>query len=878
MVKLPEQLYTNVYLPYKRGTDYIVSWLSSNSKKADSGGGTNDDSPPTKSSTRELLQQAEAIARATERPEDILDFCARVKEVIKHRKHVTDWYKSQFLHDAEHDFFVAKLENILVTVGRTNRVANKTNLIVETTSRGGKRNKKKQPAAQIVMFVPNNTYGILAGDEPNDVPDRSNDDSTPSSSKADNSEASTASAEDNQADETWSEVRFATICFLYDLSLARQAVQKVWHAYNDHEVNLVTAAVTTNVALAIIRRSVDSLVSTIEVISPKTTFSLATLMKYFYSSICRATGHPPYDSGKGFEQFGPNTERIANQLCIPAIIHLEIHHASFEEGRLRAAAFNARDAFVQKTLSVLKLALSLGMRYPAIDEITRFVAPALDTKRATTECQWMPCAISVYLDILVCMSDDLDEGHKELQEAGQDVETIIKDHIAQEEVMRLAGTNLDYMLTTEPAFPALYQKVLTHITQWVREDAISVGLRKLRMTETSLLDNFYLLKHHPLVCGMILHRIQQLQQETSIMYTRWLLAAVAHLYNTARQVGGLDTPWEDLEYVISHHSPARIFVGEAPTSPGQFWIRRHLAFGSKLSNFAPKRNGDMKHNGNPAKRGLVGQSKLHELVLKHEFDTKEHEWFSLHKLLEYLTHNDASAHEMHNLDNGLQSSVQNMPSVSHFAPPQPDAVSDDDAPKLSKSAKKRLKKKAKQDVDVQKTAQKDDKEALAETLATAKVYSPDQGLVPQLTTLRTLLAADALHAELDYLSLSRRCLRLLQRLRTEVYEVNITEVTNVDDEVEQPKNLVLIDRLLKQLKDRPGELEKIKQVGRIMREVIQIEGGSELEEARERIRVRKVVFEDAVEYLEPEVEDNEEDDEEIWVDAVEYHLPQVGGD
>ncbi|KAF2810467.1 uncharacterized protein BDZ99DRAFT_571040 [Mytilinidion resinicola] len=851
--KLPTELHTGAYVLYKQGTAWAISWLQKNSNA------TNNDEAPAKPTTRELLKQAEAIAKAANRPPDVIDFCNRVQDVITWRKKVTDWYVANTLGDAQHDFFTGRLEDILFVVEEK----------VKGTKSDVKRRKSKKKTVEQNDDAKRtlNLYGILAEDPADSVANDGSDDEATTTSTSKSTPRSATNNMDAAA-EAVSELRFATMCFLYDLSLARQSVRKVWQAYKDHEVDLVTASVTTNVAIGTIKRSVaiwDNAVKDILPCRPGEFFSVTAAMDHFYTSISVSTGHAPYDPKRGLDQFGPDMHRTANLLCLPAIIQLDFHRRAISKRSdpdSQLSALNTRKELeVQNILSDFGLFGALRVKAPALDELTRF--ESLLTKAPNSKSQWVSFAFQVYLDIYECLGDGIRDGLKDLVEGGHDIENMIDTHIIDEGVMQVQGTRLEYMLVQQPDFSARFNEVSSYITRWVDDDAVGEAIKHMGVTNSPL-EPFFFLGHHPLLCGMFLHTIRRLTQEVSISHTRWLIAAVAHLYNAARQVGGLEIPWKDLDYVIDHHSAKRIFVGAAPTSADLFWIRRRLAFGEKLANFAPHRHGDRKHD--TTNRGLILRSPLQDLIWKQQRDTKDHGWLTLHHLLEHLTHNDAGAHDVPDLDNDLQHTVQSIPDVSRDETPpantQPAGTQlADDAPKLSKAQKKRQKQKAKK---AEQAAGKQKPEvtgkALLETISTSNIETAERGLTPQLSTLRELLAADELHSHFDYLSLSRRCMTLLQRLRTEIYENEVTDVVAIDDEVELPSNLDLIDRLFLELRDKPKDLVKITRVGDIFRDFIKKEGDMELEEATERKESRSLVWETALEY--PEGQEPEHDPEE----------------
>ncbi|KAF2499400.1 hypothetical protein BU16DRAFT_557730 [Lophium mytilinum] len=848
--KLPTELHIGAYVQYKQKTAWLVGWLRKNSKD------TNNDDPPAKPTTRQLLQQAEAIAKAPSLPADLADFSNRIHDVINLRKQVTSFYTAHLMGNAEHEFFTGKLEDIRDVVNKKAKAS--------THPRKRRGNKKSPCEPSDNTRRTTNLYIVLAEDVADSVGEVGSDDEAPMTSTPKPTPASTPSNAD-AVNEAGSELRFALLCFIYDLSLARQFVQKTWQAYKDNEVDLVTASVTTNVVIATIKRSVACLDNAAEEITPSRRgkfYSVTAAMGHAYSSISVGKGHAPYDREKGFAQFGPDMERVANLLCLPAVMHLDIYRRATSktlgsDERLSVGE-NINDLEVASFLSVLGLFRSLKIKAPALDELTRFASSM--TKELTAENQWACFAFQVYLDIFQCLGDDIWDGLKELVVGGQDLKTMIEDHIHDEELMELRGTRLDYMLVQQPDFSARFKDVLSHITRWTEEDVMGKALKQVGLKRSPKGD-FYFLGSHPLLCGIILHTMRRLAQEVSISHTRWLIAAVAHLYNAARQVGGLEVPWKDLEYIIDFHSAKRVFVGAAPTEAELFWARRRLAFGAKLASFAPRRHGEYKND--TTNRGLVARSHLQDLIWKQQIDAREHGWLTLHQLLEHLSHNDAGAHDPSDLDNELQHTIQSVPDVSKDDPQpadtQPtDAQSTEDTPKLSQAQKKRQRQKAKKaEQAAEKKKIEFPEEALLDTISTAKIETPEIGLIPQLSTLRELLAVDELHSHFDYLSLSRRCMTLLQRLRTEVYEREVTDLVPLDAEVELPGNLDLIDRLFLELKDRPRDLTKIKAVAAIFKDFIEKEGDIELEDATERKDAKSVVWETAPENLEGEGREQE---------------------
>ena len=64
------------------------------------------------------------------------------------------------------------------------------------------------------------------------------------------------------------------------------------------------------------------------------------------------------------------------------------------------------------------------------------------------------------------------------------------------------------------------------------------------------------------------------------------IEAIAHLYNSAREIGGLDLPWPDLDFILETQGPERVFRGNPPTDPNDFLNRYYLSCSVSLAGFA----------------------------------------------------------------------------------------------------------------------------------------------------------------------------------------------------------------------------------------------------------------------------------------------------
>ncbi|CAG8981260.1 hypothetical protein HYALB_00003858 [Hymenoscyphus albidus] len=105
--------------------------------------------------------------------------------------------------------------------------------------------------------------------------------------------------------------------------------------------------------------------------------------------------------------------------------------------------------------------------------------------------------------------------------------------------------------------------------------------------------DFVLLKAHPVLCGLMLFRMNLTLQGLGITVSNsWpgaLIPNVLHLYNACLSEGLLDKHWSDLEAVILANSAQRIFNGNSPQAPREYLRRYMLATGNSVTMFSANR-------------------------------------------------------------------------------------------------------------------------------------------------------------------------------------------------------------------------------------------------------------------------------------------------
>lgn len=134
----------------------------------------------------------------------------------------------------------------------------------------------------------------------------------------------------------------------------------------------------------------------------------------------------------------------------------------------------------------------------------------------------------------------------------------------------------------------------------------------LRLVPFACSEPYFLLRRHPLYCGLLAFRFSWTVQQISLkIANHWdHIFPAAHLYNAVMQEyikknKKSHRPWQDLEHMITFHEDSYIFVGRRPTSIDEYWRRLELATGTSVTAFSPI-NTHTRNGGHAASRSSKG--------------------------------------------------------------------------------------------------------------------------------------------------------------------------------------------------------------------------------------------------------------------------------
>lgn len=507
----------------------------------------------------------------------------------------------------------------------------------------------------------NNIFAVLNLEEPSDA-----DQIIPEPTKK--PLPTTAPSYELEEDDNDEEVYFKILCFFRDFEDMRNHIRKSWLDYVSGLVDLAAVAVATNVALETLQRTETELLESIPKKFKVTTYD--QIQGIIYLAIADSRGEDPSARQQADDVINMKLKDVADFTCLPVYIILDSFLPVLEDGVvpvLKPGFFGEidrsgrqlswRQRFNQHKIALLDLlpdfclVNTLGPPLPMMDELTRGLVDMVETRKIPI---WLVLASQLYLDIHDAMFQHplggIERAHKDLQRMGQYASKTLDSYTKFS-----ANMSID---TWPKQNDQVLQTIKSEVDAWINRDAYYPSKKrqyKAGNLDVSLIQPYSLLSRQPLLCGLLLFRLNMLLQDTGItLVNAWgSLPTVLHLYNAVgHESPNQDFPeWEDLEAVIDIQGKDRIFIGDYPTDPEQYFKRFCLVMGWSVSMFASNRRGgrDTKQSQTPAsKRGPREMTALSAItkIFKPRFcDNEASSDVTFHRIQELLR--DSSTKQQH---------------------------------------------------------------------------------------------------------------------------------------------------------------------------------------------------------------------------------------
>lgn len=149
----------------------------------------------------------------------------------------------------------------------------------------------------------------------------------------------------------------------------------------------------------------------------------------------------------------------------------------------------------------------------------------------------------------------------------------------------------------------------------------------------------FLLKNHPLLCGIILQDglVAGHRNGTRIAADQGPVRTAIHLSHAVSMAGyaPIGRAWADLDYIIEKHGDAHLFVGSKPAKLKDCYRHMGLAFGQSASTYSLNKNRkadsqDLKFTGK--ERDPYSWQKLHRRIMPMARYVQAYEEKDIHKL------------------------------------------------------------------------------------------------------------------------------------------------------------------------------------------------------------------------------------------------------
>ncbi|KAL1985781.1 hypothetical protein VTN96DRAFT_7403 [Rasamsonia emersonii] len=543
------------YKRYKADTDLFTAWLVETAAKAAAADGTCVNSL-YRIPLAELTTLARAVAKAAITvPSHIADVARRA---ISKRKQCAVWFQNrtdacsgEVQANVAHSHFINVLEEVLALLGVAVHQGPHPHV-----------KKRSSPLSQNPLTDLENRFSALEVEESRTA----DEDATQRGQKAQKTQPPPRCEIDDQFEDGGAEI-FESFCLLEDMRRIRDFLQATWTEYREAQIDLMTAAVTTNTAFDLVRTTCDDFMDA----HPSLRGSMV-LPQLMYATGCIMRGEDP---GKKHHPDDPFNIAVAD-IAEWCLLHTTLILESFVGVIVPGSIPWFRKDFYKKRFQV-KLLVE--------DEFTGGIRDMVKTKHVPV---WLAFAAPVILDTHRILGPNISQPFQELRLTGLRTKKTL-DGVSQR--------SLSMIRLTWPTCDKDMRRFTDTVYGAVTDDMFAIAPKEAPRDE-----EFSFLKTHPILCGLLMFSFNLNMQQMGIPHVNsWgSVVSLAYLYNLIQQTGFEPLYWEDMEKVIEFHDEKHIFIGGKPKDVNDTYKKLWLAMGFAPSSFAPK--GQRKMMDRPLKK------------------------------------------------------------------------------------------------------------------------------------------------------------------------------------------------------------------------------------------------------------------------------------
>ncbi|TVY87900.1 hypothetical protein LAWI1_G008034 [Lachnellula willkommii] len=510
---------------------------------------------------------------------------------VSARKRCAEYYKSQTPDNEaaksnhSHSYFISLMEQVMKALqprfGTTN-------------AESATKPADLRPTQDIFEYL-ENRFAVLDVEEPSEQEDVGATTAVPKVSQPVYRLESFENGQDVEEEKL-----FAIFCLFDDLWRLREYVAELWLDYKNGELDLVTAAITTNTAFQLAIRNQKESLSAFP--SLEESRSLRVVLKGHYreeladDAILKLGGIAEWS-------FAP-VHRLLDKSCASIITGalplakqglLRPYNPGADRTRMGTIQRQMEDfTLLHKLIPEFALIERLDITLFSQDELTRGLCQMVKTKEIPI---WLTFATTCFLDIHHILRGSIDRTFEDLQDIGNNTKRTFDRHFAFSRGLTRASTwpqgNEDNQ-----------RKFSENVEEFILKDII-FPLKVEYYQKTNRLppgesERFYLYKHQPILCGLLAFR--------TILETQY----PAHFYNALQQQEKSITPWPLIEQLIAIHHEERIFLGGRPRNIQDCAKQVSLVLGYSPEQFARNRRTSKPVLSKNGPRGLKNSSVLGE--------------------------------------------------------------------------------------------------------------------------------------------------------------------------------------------------------------------------------------------------------------------------
>lgn len=632
--------------------------------------------------TKDFLDQAKVVTKSVRpRIQMPLNILRVVQRAIHARKRCADWFRKTGAKDEAsiegHDHFINVLENALA-------------ILLPCCPKSAQTSKQEQKPKTSALEPESshnlsNRFGMLNVEDTNDIVlDLAASDISATSATKKSSKATTPHSSDVYELEIQhgTDLAFLIFCFFEDLHRIQDFIKETWGKQKAGTVDLETAAVTTNIALDIVRRAEEDIIATAPAmlakprsfqaiamvifhadalakgddvdkrLSSSDTLKITEFDEFIYLSTARILMKYEQISSFKIEQYPlPVPPVRMSYISRPELLVLpEVKRWEEEDVRLTQMLMDmsSHDVF-QKVFK--------DRKEPVQDELST----GLHKLRNGEVSVWIVFAARVCLDIQAILGEKVGKPYETLKTAANAASAVLDMRVEGDELVpggsgeRWLAKDADHMMNLHAMltfwiinnpFPYLKEKILEDHDpdEWVKvpEEMKGVMQEVEEMNNRNVLPQHretakklnirpiepnpeltYIFTRNPVYCGTLAFNVAVDMEEAGVALANHHLTifTMSHLYNALQQTGLLKGRWPEMDSIIKLHIKA-LFAGDLPTNPKECHCRFSLQLGLSARKYEQQASYRLIRASTKKKRPMLSVTPT-SAIFRRFFDRKE---------------------------------------------------------------------------------------------------------------------------------------------------------------------------------------------------------------------------------------------------------------